>query len=78
MPDKDDCKEATVNQVGRRAFCGQMAGGLGAIALASLLEQDGCLAAPADQPSSGVATGRVGVDPKRAMNPKRLRKASGS
>ena len=50
MPDKDDCKEAEVNQVGRRAFCGQMAGGLGAIALASLLEQDGCLAAPADIP----------------------------
>ena len=27
----------------RRTFCGQMAGGIGAIALASLLDQDGCL-----------------------------------
>ena len=31
------------NSQSRRTFCGQMAGGIGAIALASLLDQDGCL-----------------------------------
>jgi len=72
MPDKDDCKEAAVNQVGRRAFCGQMAGGLGAIALVSLLEQDGCLAAPADQPSRGVATGGILHRPHHRARAKRV------
>jgi len=48
MPDKYQGDEARTSQVGRRAFCGQMAGGLGAIALASLLERDSCLAAPDD------------------------------
>ena len=38
--------EGVFSQLNRRNFCGQMAGGLGAIALATLLEQDGCLAAP--------------------------------
>ncbi len=36
----------------RRMFCGQMAGGIGAIAMASLLDQDGCLG---DEPAgSGI------------------------
>ncbi len=36
----------------RRTFCGQMAGGIGAIAMASLLDQDGCLG---DEPAgSGI------------------------
>ena len=36
----------------RRTFCGQMAGGMGAIAMASLLDQDGCLG---DEPAgSGI------------------------
>ncbi len=71
-PDKYDRKEAAANPVGRRAFCGQMAGGLGAIALASLLEQDGCLAAPADQPGSGVATGGILHRPHHRARAKRV------
>lgn len=77
MPGKHACQDDTTRQVGRRAFCGQMAGGLGAIALASLLERDSCQAAPADsplskQPKSGVATGGILHQPHHPARAKRV------
>jgi hypothetical protein len=60
----------------RREFCGQMAGGLGAIALASLLEQEGCLASSPDSLQAGkkgspVATGGVLHRPHHPARAKR-------
>ncbi|MCP3691223.1 MAG: DUF1501 domain-containing protein, partial [Planctomycetaceae bacterium] len=54
-----------------------MAGGLGAIALASLLERDSCQAAPADsplskQPKRGVATGGILHQPHHPARAKRV------
>ena len=77
MPDKYQGDEEMTSQVGRRAFCGQMAGGLGAIALASLLERDRCVAAPVDPQLSkrlgtGVASGGILHRPHHQARAKRV------